>query len=331
MAKKILVTGAAGFVGSHLVEKLVEKGENVICIIFNKDPVNHLPQEVREKVQLVTGDIRNKAFVEKVTKGCSQIYHLAATLNAPFIPWEEFYSTNVIGTRNIMDAALKEGVKKVVVTSSVAAIKETAERISEEHRFKGFFDSHYALTKFKAEKVAFEYGSRGVDVVVLNPTIIYGPREIHTLGEIFRKHIQPPVRLLAFKKSILNLIYVEDAADGFILAMAKGRSGHRYILGGPEMTLGAFVGLLDEVTHTKKPIITLPSSLLEFAVSIIEPLFTLLRHHPPLLKAQIKAMKRGTAVDISKSKKELGVPERSVKEGVRKALEWYKKTGYIKY
>ena len=332
-AGKTLVTGATGFVGSHLVELLVKKGERVVCIAFNRDPVNHLQPEIRKhpRVEVVVGDIRNPAFVEKAMRGCSKVYHLAATLNNPSIPYMEFHSTNVEGTRNIMEAAVKLGVKKVVHTSTVATIKETTKRVDETYRYKGYFDGPYALTKYKGEKIAFEYGAQGLEVTVLNPTIIYGPRETHSLGAIFRNYIQPKVRFVGFKDSVLNLIYVEDAAEGFVRAMERGRPGHRYILGGPEMSLGQFVAILDEVSGTRKPVITIPSFLLEIAVLIFEPLMSVIGLHPPIIKAQITAMKRGSAVDISKARRELGVPERPVKEGVKKSLEWYRLTGYIKY
>ncbi len=326
--EKILVTGAAGFVGSHLAERLAQKGAQVVCMVWSRDSVNYLTPELRKSA--VVGDVRDAAFVEKAMKGCDGVYHLAATLNEPSIPASEFYSTNVEGTRNVMAAALKLGVRKVVHTSSVATIKEDANRVNEEYLFRGSFDGPYSLTKYKGEKVAFEYGARGLNVTVVNPTIIYGPRETHTLGQIFRNYLQPKVRFVGFKNSVLNLIYVKDAVEGFILAMAKGRPGHRYILGGDEMTLGQFVSLMDEVTGTEKPVIAVPDAMLELAVSIVEPLLSLVHLHPPIMKAQINAMKRGTAVDISKSRKELGVPSRPVKEGLRETIEWYRKAGYIR-
>ena len=325
---KTLVTGAAGFVGSHLVERLVEKGERVVCTVFDKDDVNYLRPEFMK--DSLVGDIRDIRFVEKAMKGCSKVYHLAATLNEPSVPASEFHSTNVEGTRNIMEAALKLGVSKVVHTSSVATIKEDRRKVDENYLYRGFFDGPYSLTKYKGEKIAFEYGARGLKVTVVNPTIIYGPRETHTLGQIFRNYLQPKVRFVGFQGSVLNLIYVKDAVEGFIAAMQKGRSGHRYILGGDEMTLGEFVGLLDEITGTRKPVVSLPDSVLELGVSIAEPLFSLAGIHPPLMKAQINAMKRGTSVDISKAIKELGLKNRPVRDGLKETLQWYRQTGYIR-
>ena len=327
-SKKVLITGAAGFVGSHLAERLVELGEQVVCAVFDKDTVNHLPPEFSKFS--VVGDIRDRAFVERAMSGCSRVYHLAATLNEPSIPASEFYSTNVEGTRNVMEAALKLGVEKVVHASSVATIKEDSSRVDEEHLYRGVFDGPYSLTKYKGEKVAFEYGARGLKVTVVNPTIIYGPRETHTLGRIFRNYLQPKVRFVGFRDSVLNLIYVKDAVEGYILAMEKGRPGHRYILGGDEMTLGEFVGLLDEVSGTRKPVVAIPDGLLEFGVRFVEPVFSLVGLHPPIMKAQINAMKRGTACDVSKAKSELGLPGRPVRAGLKETLDWYLRTGYIR-
>ncbi len=325
---KVLVTGAAGFVGSHLAERLAELGERVVCAVFDKDKVNYLPPELQKSA--LVGDVRDKRFVAQAMAGCTRVFHLAATLNEPSVPESEFHTTNVVGTRNVMEAALALGVEKVVHVSSVATIKQSPLRVDEEYLFEGPFDGPYALTKYKSEKVAFEYGARGLKVTVVNPTIIYGPRETHTLGQIFRNYLQPNVRFVGFRNSVLNLIYVKDAVKGMMLAMEKGRSGHRYILGGDEMTLGQFVGMLDELTGTRKRVIAPPDALIELGVSIAEPLFSLVGLHPPLMKAQINAMKRGTAVDISKARKELGLRNRPVREGLKETLDWYRQTGYIR-
>lgn len=331
VVKKVLVTGAAGFVGSHLVENLVRCGYQVVGTVFDQDKVNHLEPWVRshKSVELLTGDIRSADFVGRAVRGCSEVYHLAATLNAPGVKSEEFHSTNVVGTRNVMDAALDAGVRKVVVTSTIACLKDSAERVDETHLAAGVFDGDYALTKYKAEKVAFEYGCRGIEVTVVNPTIVYGPRETHTLGQIFRNYLEPPVRFVSFPDSVLNLIFVDDAVEGFVLAMEKGKSGHRYILGGPEISLGEFVALLDTVSGVRKPVVTLPNFALDLGVRVLDPLMNLVGRHSPILPAQVRAMRRGTAVDISKSLGELGVPQRPIIEGVKKSLEWYKRTGYI--
>tara|TARA_Y100000310_G_C20684975_1_gene818396 strand:- start:104 stop:1093 length:990 start_codon:yes stop_codon:yes gene_type:complete len=329
MSNKILVTGAAGFIGSYLVERLVEKGEKVVVTIFSKDSINYLRPGLAN--QTFVGDIRDIKFVEKAMKGCNRVYHLASAQNYLGISAEDFYTTNVEGTRNVMEVALKQGVKKVVHVSSSTAIKENKKRVDENDLFRGWFDGPYSFSKYKGEKVAFEYGARGLAVVAVNPTIVYGPRQMRSLGQIFKNFIEPRVRFVGFKNMILNLIYVKDVAEGIICAMQKGRTGHRYILGGHEMTLGQFIALLDELTGTHKPIITVPEFLLKLGASLIEPLFKMVRLKPPLLKAQVSAMQRGAAADISKARKELGLPVSSVREKLKETLDWYKMKGMIKF
>jgi dihydroflavonol-4-reductase len=325
---KTLVTGSAGFIGSHLVERLVEKGDDVVCMVFDKDKINYLSPELMKKA--VIGDVRDYSFVKKAMAGCDKVYHLAAALNAPSVSEQEFFSTNVEGTRNVMKAALELGVKKVVHTSSAVTIKETAKRVNEENIFRGKFDGPYSFTKFKGEKIAFEYGARGLEVVVVNPTLVYGPRGAQSLGGIFKNYLEPPIRFVGFKNSVLNLIYVKDVVEGFILAMEKGKPGNRYLLGGGEVRLGEFVRLMDEITGTRKPVIVLPEFVLQIGVTVAVPIIMFLGIKPPIMKAQVNAMIRGSAVDISKAKKELGLPDRPLRDGLKETLDWYRNTGHIR-
>ncbi len=324
---KTLVTGAAGFVGSHLVERLVGRGDDVSVILYDKDPIQHLDAHLA--VTRHVGDIRDAAFVERVMEGVDRVFHLAAALNTPTTPVETFFTVNVLGTRNVMEAAMKKGVKKVVHTSSCVTMKEGRERINESNIHRSPYSAPYTFTKYQGEMVAYEYGARGLPVTVLNPTIVYGPRDTHTLGEFFKLHLKPKIRLISFLDSPCNLVYVKDAASAQILAMEKGRPGHKYLIGGEEVTLIEFLKKLDEATGTRRPIIHVPEWLIELGVEIVPRLYALFGKKFTVMRAQVEAMQRGTAVDFTKARTELGIPVTPLDVGIRETVQWYKQQGIL--
>jgi nucleoside-diphosphate-sugar epimerase len=243
-----LVTGAGGFVGSHLIEALEARGEDVTCFLYENSDGDFINPEEHTTVR---GDIRDPGSIREAVAGHDEVYHLAALLNHAKPTTEEFFETNVMGTRNVMEAALEEGVEKVVYTSSRVAIDENRpERLHETMRHPGFFNNGYTMSKYKGEKVVFEYGARGIDVNTVHPTLIYGPRETNTLAPLMRTYLHPPIRFKGYVDSLFDFIYVKDVAEGHIAAMERGRPGERYILGGEERSIGEFLALLDELTGT---------------------------------------------------------------------------------
>lgn len=325
---KVLVTGANGFIGSHLVELLVRNGHDVVGTLFKKTKVNNLSPEL--SVKLAVGDVRDFKFIKKVMDGCDQVYHLAAAMSGTAKTFNDFFSVNVEGTRNVMEAAMQLGIKKVVHTSSMVTIKENKHTADETCLHTGFFDSYYTQTKFLGEKVAFEYGAQGLPVTIVNPTIVYGPGA-NFLTTFFQLHINPKVRFLSFENSILNLIHVRDAALGHLLAMEKGQAGHKYLLGGEQITLGRFTALMDKITGTRTPVVKLPGYMVDIGSSVLQPMFAIVGKSFPVLKVQIHAMRRGSSVDWKKAKKELGLPSTPLEKGLRETLQWYKNMGYITY
>ncbi len=324
---KTLVTGAAGFVGSHLVERLVGRGDEVSVMIYDKDPIQHMDAGL--SVTRHVGDIRDAAFVERAMEGIDRVFHLAAALNTPTTPVESFFTINVLGTRNVMEAAMKKGVRKVVHTSSCVTMKENRTRINESNIHRTPFSAPYMFSKYQGEMLAYEYGARGLPVTVLNPTIVYGPRDTHTLGEFFKLHLKPRIRLISFLDSPCNLVYVKDAVAAQILAMEKGRPGHKYLIGGEEVTLAEFLAKLDEVTGTHRPIIRIPEWMIELGVEIIPKLYAVFGRKFTVMRAQVEAMQRGTAVDFSKARTELGIPVTPLDEGICETVKWYKQEGLL--
>ena len=277
------------------------------------------------------GDITSRKDVKKAVKGCDRVYHQASLLNHNSPTHEEFIKVNADGTRNIMEACLDEGVERVVHTSSRVTINEEGSgRIDADYIHRGFFDNVYAMSKYRGEKIAFEYGARGLPVVVLCPTLVYGPRETHTTGPLIKAYLEMKVRFAAYLSSKFNLVHVRDVVDANIAAMKKGRKGHRYILGGVEISIGDFLKMLDEIAGVKRPIITMPNSLASGFVAYAGPILKKAGIELPVSKEQIYAMKTDTLVDIGKSKKDLGLKVTPLRQGLEETIKWYKDTGYVK-
>lgn len=322
----ILITGAGGFVGSHLAEQLWKNKKDVTCLVYKGAKRNFLDP----KIPQLKGDITDRTFVKKKLSGFDQIYHLAALLNYSAPTLQDFIRVNVEGTRNIMETALDSGTKKVVVASSRVTINEEGTgRVNEEYIHQQFFDNAYALSKFRAEKIAFEYGARGIKVVTVHPTLIYGPREMHTTGPLFKNYLEKPVRFVGFLNSTFNLIYVKDMVNALIGAMRKGNPGHRYILGGDDVSIGDLLALLDDIAGVKKPVVALPNGLVEAVIGTIGPIAAKLGVKLPIAKEQIYAMRTDTLVDISKARKEIGLHVTPLRQGLEETLAWYREQRYV--
>ena len=321
-----LVTGAGGFLGSHLAEKLLEKGEDIVCMIHRRN----LLEGIRG-FRFISGSVSDKGAVEKAMRGCDRVYHAAAAMNYSENSLEEFIRVNCEGTRNVMEAALEAGVKKVVYTSSVSTIYEkNSGKANEEHHHRSFFENAYAMTKYRGEKIAFEYGARGLNVSVINPALIYGPRESRSVGPLMKNYLERRMRFVAFLDTIFNLVHVRDVADCHIAAMKKGRKGHRYIAGGHNLTIGDFLQMLDEITGTKNSAIKLPNALVEGTITAANPFAKALGIRLPVSKELIRAMKVNMEVDSTKANKELGLKITPLREGLEETINWYRENGYIR-
>lgn len=322
-----LVTGGGGFIGSHLVERLDERDEEVRCLLHKDGEENVIDGD---DVRFAVGDIRNRCFVFDLVSDVNRIYHVAALQNYLDPSVAEFMDVNVRGTEHIMEAALAHDVEKVVYTSSQVTIDEhTDERIDERFRHSDFFNTGYSLSKYKGEKVVFEYGSRGVDVTTVHPTLVYGPRETNNLLGLVRRYLEPPVRFKGFTESVFNFVYVDDVVEGHIGAMRTGSSGERYLLGGDERTIGEFLSLVDAYTNTHKPSIAVPDIVVDVGVNYVDPILSRFGLSVPVSRGQVCAMKYDSCVDNTKARDEFDLQFTPLESGLRTTLDWYREEGYL--
>src|SRR6202045_46140 len=267
------VTGATGFLGSHVARVLSEQGADLRLLVRSTSNLKNLEGL---KGEIATGDLRDSASLEKAMAGCDTVFHVAADYRLWVRDPAEMYRSNVEGTRAILETARKTGVRCVVYTSSVATIGFTGNgHPADEESPVSLADmiGHYKRSKFMAEQVAMEAGRGGMRVVTVNPTTPVGEQDIKPTptGRIVVDFLKR--KFPAYVETGLNLVDVREGARGHVAAMEKGKSGERYILGGENLTLKQILDKLAVITGLPSPRIRVPY-VLALATGVVDQVVT---------------------------------------------------------
>src|ERR1700674_1924284 len=323
------VTGATGFVGSHVARVLAEQGADLRLLIRSSSDPRNIQGLNADRV---VGDLRDPASVEKAMVGCEVVFHVAADYRLWVREPEQMYRANVEGTRAILAAARKNGVRRVVYTSSVATMGFTSNgRPADEDSpvSLGNMIGHYKRSKFMAEEVALEAGRSGMDVVVVNPSTPVGEQDIKPTptGRIVVDFLKK--KFPAYVDTGLNLVDVTECARGHVAALEKGRSGERYILGGENLTLKQILDKLAAITGLPSPRVRVPY-VVALATGVVGEVVTghIFRREP---RATIDAVRMGRKkmfVTSAKAERELGCKTVPVDGALRRAADWFQANGY---
>jgi dihydroflavonol-4-reductase len=331
---KAFVTGATGFLGSHVARVLAEQGAELRLLVR---PTSDLRNIQDLKADRVEGDLRDSASIEKALSGCDVAFHVAADYRLWVRDPDAMYRSNVEGTRSLLEAARKQGVARVVYTSSVATMGFTSGSsskngyVADETSPVSLADmiGHYKRSKFMAEQVAIDAARSGVDVVIVNPTTPIGERDIKPTptGRIVVDFLKR--KFPAYVETGLNLVDATECARGHIQALEKGRSGERYILGGENLTLKQILDRLAAITGLKSPTVKLPY-FFALATGVVDEMVTgrLLGKEP---RATIDAVRMGRKmmfVSSAKAERELGWRTVPVGAALRRSVEWFQANGY---
>ena len=346
---KILVTGATGFVGYHVARKLLEQGRGeVLCLARPKSDRRFLE---KLKVRIVDGDLRDPASLERALDGCGALFHVAADYRLWSKDPNELIESNVKGTENILAAAKRAGVSKVVYTSSVSAVGRPEPHVPAtgysnlggearkawERQFTG--DEHldptreqligpYKKSKYLAELAARRFAREGLPVVIVNPSTPIGsydakPTPTGKLVLDFLKRQMP-----AYLDTGLNLVDVEDVAEGHLLAADKGKPGERYILGNRNLMLKEILETLAKITGLPAPKVRIPYWV-AYCSGGACTLFAELTGIPPAVPLDAVRMAREVMFyDGSKAVRELGMPQSPVEGALEKAVRFFRDNGY---
>jgi len=337
------VTGATGFLGSHVARVLAECGAQLRLLVRPTSDLRNLDD--LKNADRVVGDLRDAASIEKALSGSDVVFHVAADYRLWVRDPDEMYRSNVEGTRSLLEAARKQRVRRVVYTSSVATMGFTSNQawtgegarpctraVADEESPVSLADmiGHYKRSKFMAEQVAVDAARSGVDVVIVNPTTPIGERDIKPTptGRIVLDFLKR--KFPAYVETGLNLVDATECARGHVQALEKGRSGERYILGGENLTLKQILDRLAVITGLKSPTLKLPY-VFAFAAGVVDEMVTgrLLGREP---RATIDAVRMGRKmmfVSSAKAERELGWRTVPVDGALRRSVDWFRGNGYV--
>ena len=318
---KILVTGATGFIGRHLVKKLIKPGIIVTCLVRNLEKAESLK---KLDVKLIKGDINDRAIVQHVLENQDVVYHLAAIGNSSFVSendYYKYYKTNVEGTENIMEGCIKNKIKKIVYFSSIAVMGITKDKISDENS-ECYPVSPYQRSKYEAEKLVLNYYKKyNLPVVIIRPTMVYGlmdkdHSEISRITKFIKLGIIP---IIGKGYNSIPLVHVNDLVNGAILAEKYGRSGQVYIITSEnKYSLNEIIKTISDELGKKILIIRIPKIIAQIIIFPIELISKVFKFKSILTLKRIESMTNDRIFSVEKAKKELGYKQTiGLKEGIK--------------
>jgi len=322
---KFFVTGATGYVGRALVRKLIREGHTVHALYRTPSKaaiLNH------PRIHSFQGDLLYPKSLEKAMSGCIAVFHSAAKTDM----WSQnpnlFYQINVLGTRNVMDCASRLGADKVVVTSTAGVYGPSSFPMDESRGFSSSFFSVYEKTKAAADRTAVHYTQKGMKVVLVHPTRIYGPGPLsqsNSVTRMIKYYLEGKWRfMLNNGRARGNYVYIDDVVDGHISAMQRGCSGESYIIGGENASYEKFFSTLEAVSGKKRTLMGIPAKGILLLSLLQLSLAENFKISPAITPAMVRKLSTDWVISHKKAEKELGYFPLSLREGLRNTLDWIK-------
>jgi dihydroflavonol-4-reductase len=323
-----LVTGAAGFLGSHVARQLVAGGQSV-RVLMRPSSNNRAISDL--SLEYVTGDLRDSASLGRAMNGVNRVFHVAADYRLWAKKPREIYDSNVGGTKNLLAAAKAEGVEQLIYTSTVATIAVDRPELpneSTEARLEEMI-GHYKRSKWQAEQEVLAAAKAGLPAIIAMPTTPVGPWDWKPTptGKIILDFLNG--KMPGYVETGLNFVGVEECAAGHLLVSEKGKIGERYLLGAENLTLKGLLDLLAEITGLAAPSMKIPHGV-ALGVAYVETAFSrLLGKEPQIPVEGVKIAQHKMFVDCSRAQKELGFQPGSVRSALERAVRWYQANGYV--
>jgi dihydroflavonol-4-reductase len=319
---RAFVTGGTGFIGSRLVRRLRDRGDDVVALVRSREKGSELEAL---GCRLVEGDLSSSDAINQGVKGCDSVFHIAAIykVGIPASEREAMYDSNVRGTERVLDAAFQAGVSRIVYVSTINVFGNTGGEVVDESYERPGDDylSYYDETKYLSHQVAKERGAKGAPIVIVQPGGVYGPGDHSEVGNVIDQTRNGKLRALPFAGLGLNLVYVDDVADGILLAHDRGEVGESYVLGGEIATMRDLVEKTAKIAGRKPPKRDLPSGVIKLAAPA-GPVVGKIMGFPPNFRELISASDGVTywAKD-DKARRALGYSPRDLETGLRQTLE----------
>ena len=325
----VLVTGASGFVGSAVARRLREADFSVRALVRPTSPTAHLADL---GLDFVTGDLRDPSSLREALTGVRSLFHVAADYRMWARNPQDMIDTNVAGTRALMQEAMHAGVERVVYTSSVATLAARADGISADETMP--LEEQAAIGTYKRSKVAAERAveqlvAQGLPAVIVNPSTPIGPRDVKPTptGRIIVEAASG--RMPAFVDTGLNMVHVDDVAEGHLAAFERGRVGERYVLGGQNASLAEILRTVAESVGRRPPSIRIPRRMLMPFAHVSEAMARVTGREPMLTLDGLRMAKNKMFFSSAKAERELGYRARPYREGIADAIAWFRRAGYL--
>ena len=326
---RVFVTGGTGFIGGAVVRQLLSAGHEVRALVRPGADTRQLDGLSAERI---AGDLSQDNSLRMGMTGCEWVFHVAALYSYWGHRWDDFRQTNVEGTRKVLEAARLAGVARVVYTSPIAVLGLHRDHTPASEDTPSTLADRigpYQRSKFLAEEVARKAAAQGLPVVIVNPTspVGVGDHKPTPTGQIVLDYLRG--RMFAYTDTGLNIVDVDDVAAGHLAAAERGRVGERYILGGENLTLKQVLDLLSQIAGGPSPRLRIPHAV-ALAWSFVDVALARLDPHrmPAATPEKVRLSRRYEFFDSSKAIRELGLPQTPVREGLTRAVEWYRAQGY---
>jgi dihydroflavonol-4-reductase len=323
-----LVTGATGFVGANLIEALNRRGWPTRALRRPSSSLKALEGLIYESA---IGDVNDRATLDSAMGGIDVVFHVAAAVDYWRNSTEKIMRVNVDGTRTVLEAAHAAGVRRVVVTSSVAALGQPAfgQALDERAKFNLRPSQFaYGYSKHLAEEVARAFVALGLEVVIVNPSVVLGPRDVNLIsGSMIVEAVRQP--LFFYPPGGVGVIDVADCCEAHIAAAECGRTGQRYILNGENLSHKQIFDVVADAVGRPRPWLPVPGALLRASGGAVDALRGAFRLTLPVNGEQVRFSAETFWFDSSKARRELGLVTRPFAETVKRTYEWYKGNGYL--
>jgi len=327
--EKALVTGAAGFIGSNVVRELLDEGVAVRAMVLPGEDQRNL---AGLDVEIVEGNVMDPDSLDAGLKGCDTLFHLAAVYALWARDRKIFYDVNIQGSRNMLWAAKKADLEKIVYTASIAAlgVKEGKLPTDEETPFNQFHMANdYVLTKYLSQQEALTFCREGMPIVIVNPCFPYGEGDVGPTptGRIILD-VANRVQFMTYEGG-LNIVDVKDVARGHVLAAKKGRIGEQYILGNKNVTMKELFEMVARTAGVDVRIVKMPMSLTKLYGYLWKKLADWTGNQPTTTHHEVAYSHQYLFYDCSKAQRELGLELTPVEVSMQRSLDWFEREGYI--
>ena len=326
---RILVTGGTGFTGKALVRRLLDAGHQVVALDFKEGLKT---EELRQwGAEVIIGSVTDKEIVEKCMPGVEVVHHLAAAFREMNVPDSYYHEVNVQGTRNVLEAALRCGVKKFIYCSTCGVHGNIDHPPGGEDAPIQPAD-YYQATKYQAEPLVQDYFNKGLKTVILRPAAIYGPGDPERFYMIFKRVARGTFPMFGSGRTFYHPLYIDNLIDAFMQSMEEGKGdGQAYLIADEEfLEIRELVRKVGEALGIRVKIKTYPILPLIIAGHVCEKLCKPFKITPPIFPRRVDWYRQNRAFKIDKAKRELEYqPKWGIDEGLRKTAEWYKKEGYL--